>query len=40
MGTIITALIIIGFIAGVVGLLVLVNNRDKKAEVNKKTDVI
>lgn len=40
MGTIITALIIVGFIAGVVCLLVLVNNRDKKADAKKNPDVI
>lgn len=35
MGSIIIALIILGFIAGVAGLLVFVNNRDKKAEAQK-----
>ena len=40
MGTVITALIIIGFIAGVAGLLVWVNNRDKREDAKKNPDVI
>jgi uncharacterized membrane protein YuzA (DUF378 family) len=37
MGTIITALIIVGFIAGVVCLLTFIHNRDKKADAAKNT---
>ncbi|HVG15162.1 MAG TPA: hypothetical protein VM935_09380 [Chitinophagaceae bacterium] len=40
MGTIITALIVVGFIAGIVALLVFVNNRDKKAEARKKASSV
>jgi len=40
MGTIITALIIVGFIAGVIALLVFVNNRDKKADAKKNEGLV
>ena len=35
METIITALIVLGFLAGIISLLVFVNNRDRKKELNQ-----
>jgi uncharacterized membrane protein HdeD (DUF308 family) len=37
MATIITALVVLGFIALVIGVLIFVHNRDKKKEAEKTT---
>ena len=38
MATIITALVVLGFLALIIGLLVLVNNRDRKKGLSEKAE--
>jgi hypothetical protein len=38
MATIITALVVLGFLALIIWLLVFVNNRDKKTDAARQTD--